>query len=519
MANILLTNFCNARCPFCFASSYMKSDGVSPNQMSLKNLALILDSLKENNPNNVIRLLGGEPSLHGKLDEVIGLIRNKGFKKVIFYSNGMISPINIEVLKKNKDIVSFVWNIVPPAIYSLKTDSYIENTVKALSDEKSVFGINIYKPNYNSDFLFRILNKNKQISNIRLGITHPIGDDKFSEHQKYILVKDYPTIGSLIHKIIMKVSKTLPQINQINLDCGYAPCMFSKKQKLDIKKTKILIHVSRCNPFTDIDTNLETRPCFTTAVSGDYQKLTFNFGVTKSDIFMTNQWILSNKYLPLPDNKCSLCQFRKNCFLGCHGERILVANKYIKKYSKKLSNNNVDLIKKIGIHIEIIKLLIGKRTYSEAKSKILELERIIANKNLKNYLFQLKILKKEINDVEKPTSLNYFEKILTNDKKTYFEIHKMNKDFIKHRSDLSLNKYAKKIMILVNEKANDQYDAWKKTEIKHFIDSLSGIETLIDDPFVLIALLSSIKKIYGEKGENILYPDLLKKQNSYFYAE
>lgn len=57
--NILLTNLCNGKCPYCFAADtmYGETGRERENEISLENLSVALDYLYYASPNQEIRLL------------------------------------------------------------------------------------------------------------------------------------------------------------------------------------------------------------------------------------------------------------------------------------------------------------------------------------------------------------------------------------------------------------------------------------------------------------------------------
>lgn len=138
--NIILTNFCNGKCPYCFAADTMygeKSQNLE-DEFSIKDFSLVLDHLYTNNPNQAVRLLGGEPTKHSRLDEILNMIIQKGFKRIIIFSNGIIDNKNKEILKKYLDNISFIWNINPPDIYPEAINKNINDCVKELSTSGSI---------------------------------------------------------------------------------------------------------------------------------------------------------------------------------------------------------------------------------------------------------------------------------------------------------------------------------------------------------------------------------------------
>lgn len=100
--NILFTNYCNQKCPYCFAESKLESaQSVKKSHMSMDNLKTILDFCKKSGINR-FGILGGEPTLHPHFSEAIKMIVDEKISFNIF-SNGIIRKKgNLAVFKRSK---------------------------------------------------------------------------------------------------------------------------------------------------------------------------------------------------------------------------------------------------------------------------------------------------------------------------------------------------------------------------------------------------------------------------------
>ena len=66
--NLMVNNYCNLHCPYCFAQEEMHSKKAM--NITIENYEIFLDFLKKNDMDSV-RLIGGEPTLHPDLDKLI----------------------------------------------------------------------------------------------------------------------------------------------------------------------------------------------------------------------------------------------------------------------------------------------------------------------------------------------------------------------------------------------------------------------------------------------------------------
>ena len=82
---IEVTNFCNLRCPTCYATS---GEG---DFLSMKKIEEMMDFLldSEYGEGEILQISGGEPTTHPKILEILRLAKSKPFKCVMLNSNGI----------------------------------------------------------------------------------------------------------------------------------------------------------------------------------------------------------------------------------------------------------------------------------------------------------------------------------------------------------------------------------------------------------------------------------------------
>ncbi|MBT8489822.1 MAG: radical SAM protein, partial [Deltaproteobacteria bacterium] len=85
MPNILLTNYCNLNCPYCFAGKMMSRKG---NNISVHNFKKAVSYLKKNREKHV-GIIGGEPTLHPRFLDLMTYVIEQGFKVQLF-TNGVM---------------------------------------------------------------------------------------------------------------------------------------------------------------------------------------------------------------------------------------------------------------------------------------------------------------------------------------------------------------------------------------------------------------------------------------------
>ena len=81
MPNILITNYCNRECSYCFAKDKVNKqnvNGVNRNRnLTLENVDLIINFLKQSN-HSVFSILGGEPTLHPQFTQIVDRASSTG---------------------------------------------------------------------------------------------------------------------------------------------------------------------------------------------------------------------------------------------------------------------------------------------------------------------------------------------------------------------------------------------------------------------------------------------------------
>lgn len=148
--NLMLTNYCNSTaCPYCFGQEEMHSKAAI--SISLENFKKYLTWLK-NEGCHEVRLLGGEPTLHPQLEEIIDMVINfNWFDSILFFSNLIFDHEIAELfVQKNEKIqISILPNINELSLMLPNARKKVEDNLDYLSTNLPYFdriSINIYKP-------------------------------------------------------------------------------------------------------------------------------------------------------------------------------------------------------------------------------------------------------------------------------------------------------------------------------------------------------------------------------------
>jgi len=225
MANIILTNICNQKCPYCFAKKEMSVGARrGKKEMSFENFKTVLEFFKKNEEKE-IRLLGGEPSLHSRFKKIVDYAINKTFC-VRLFSNATFDENLIRFLLGKGNKISYVLNINEPVFYSKETWCRIINNISLLSNRSNVLLVlNIYKIRFKYKYLARLVQR-YGADGIQVAIANPVG------RNSHIQKSDYAKTAKRIIKMAEYFTK---HKMKFYFSCGFDKNMFSKKQREFLK--------------------------------------------------------------------------------------------------------------------------------------------------------------------------------------------------------------------------------------------------------------------------------------------
>ncbi|MCX5713920.1 MAG: radical SAM protein [Candidatus Omnitrophica bacterium] len=256
--NILFTNFCNRNCPYCFArGKLVLGNKPASSYIKLNDLKKIIDFLICSRQNEV-GIIGGEPTLHPEFKEAVRMILGKGLRIRIF-SNGIIKSDNVLFLSKIEEAkCSIVLNINSPESYQKREWLILTRNMELLNKKHVYLGFNIYKLDFEMDFLTRLIQKYKFIKRIRVGLSMPL----FGCSNKYLQIKDYPYIAG---RLVDFAKRYWSSGIALDFDCGFMMCSFSDAQLGSLFRMGASLNFS-CNPVIDVGPDLNLWRCFATSM-------------------------------------------------------------------------------------------------------------------------------------------------------------------------------------------------------------------------------------------------------------
>ncbi|MGL5964749.1 MAG: radical SAM protein, partial [Fusobacteriaceae bacterium] len=224
MANIMINSYCNLKCPYCFAEGEINS--CDENNMSLEDFETIISYHKKNNI-KVMRIIGGEPTIHPNFEDFLyRILGDDFFEGVHVFSNmtfnDKIRGVILDVASEKR--VTMLPNFNDQSISKEKFE-IIKNNVKIMSKFKIVetIGINIYKPTFDFEPLIEIL-KETPIKEIRWAITTP----NFKVKEGFDVKKHFNSYFETLVKFFTICNENGYNNHQ---DCNSIPmCSFDDKQ-------------------------------------------------------------------------------------------------------------------------------------------------------------------------------------------------------------------------------------------------------------------------------------------------
>lgn len=221
MPNLMLTNYCNYRCPYCFGVDMM-----APKQpaeiMSHETFMGIMDWLAKKPFDNTIHLMGGEPTLHPDIEKIVYyLLENE--KHITIFSN-MASDRAPELAELFSIMpVRWVANVNNPVKWTNRQRKNIERALQAGGKNVSLT-FNIIPDEPNELWALELIEKFGLSTSIKVGFVLPTltSSNMALEEEQY---------GIVAQRVVdlVKAGKVLDI--SIDYECGVPHCVFTDEQR------------------------------------------------------------------------------------------------------------------------------------------------------------------------------------------------------------------------------------------------------------------------------------------------
>ena len=314
MPNIAITNYCNLKCPYCFANDMINEQ---KKNIELNNYIKLLHYLTEYNNIKEIGIIGGEPTLHPFFKEILiesNQCANKNNTHFTLFSNGIELERFISYIGNN---ISILINCNNPSSMNEKQILKFKSTIHHLYEigwlydsNKVTIGVNLYPNEIDYKWIWSLID-NYFIRAIRCSVVSPGGcltSWRTNKHEYFTIMKP----------ILLNFCKEAQKRKvRLNFDCGYIPeCYFNENELMLIQEvTKNNYSHTICNPIIDITPDLNLTPCF-----GSYSPIPLDF---EDKIPGIQKYLLYNYNIPKAlkntQGNCSNCNKlqKLQCQGGC----------------------------------------------------------------------------------------------------------------------------------------------------------------------------------------------------------
>lgn len=269
MANIMMTDVCNLRCPYCFANEFVNKD---TNEISEENFEKAVEFIVGDGSRSSLGLIGGEPTVHSKFESYLRkLIADDRVKTVVVYTNGILIDRYWDVICHPK--VRLLINCNSPEDIGEKQFEKLCRNLDYLIEKRMfkknvTLGINMYQPDFPYEYILKLLKK-YEFHHVRVSITVPNLEDERNADAHVYFERMKPGMFKFFHELLS--NDIIP-----NYDCNKLPsCLISEDDveefrkygerkyiRQNIKDSNITDKIVKCSPVIDIRQDLTAVRCF-----------------------------------------------------------------------------------------------------------------------------------------------------------------------------------------------------------------------------------------------------------------
>ena len=314
MPNIIVTDYCNLNCSYCFANNQSIKQG---NSITLEQYSSILDFFAaEGSP---IGIIGGEPTLHPQFKDIITLT-NKYCAffntRATLFTNGIeLAPY----LSYFGDNIDSLININDPADIGYNKYNKILFALDKISDlcwfgTRVTCGVNLHPNKHTYEYIWDIVDTyNLQV--IRASVVSPCGC-------YHTMKNDKDAYYNLMKPIFIRFCQEAEVHHcKIFLDCNYIPlCYFNEAEQEHILRVLANDLTGMCQVTIDIDSQLQAYPCYGSRTNENININLFENVSQLERYFFISHSIPKAKNNNI-NNKCQNCEQHLlfKCQGGCLG--------------------------------------------------------------------------------------------------------------------------------------------------------------------------------------------------------
>jgi len=311
MPNLLLTDYCNRSCPYCFAKEKVALGAKAPRwHMSEDELEVVLGYLKRGR--DLVSLLGGEPTLHPRYPSIVRSLVSRGYDLKIF-SNGTTPQLREGLADLPETAVRIILNLNPPETYAPEEAAQLEANFRACG-ARLTLSFNIWTPRFDWRYLREAIVKWGLGKTIRIGLAQPIQGVTNA-------FLDEPATREACRGLVAMAEALAPEGIIIAFDCGFRLCLFTEEEHGILAECGADQHFL-CGPILDIGQGLQVWRCFPFSGQGGVRLTDFKSLEEIRQHFL-QQW--SNERKQGNGPACAQCAHFRNetCLGGCLSRTVL----------------------------------------------------------------------------------------------------------------------------------------------------------------------------------------------------
>lgn len=329
MANIMMTDVCNLRCPYCFANEFVNKD---INEITEEAFLEAVDFIVGDGTCSNVGIIGGEPTIHSKFNYLMRkLLVDKRVNTVMLYTNGLNIYKYWDIVCHSK--MHILINCNSPTDMGEINYKILSDNIRILVEEKLcrdrvTLGINLYNPDFEYEYLIELLKK-FSFKHVRVSITVPNLDKSRNTNPFDYFTSMKPRLFEFFHKLMQ--NDIVP-----HFDCNKIPfCLIGKEEchqfdvylsdsdmRNRIEKSNIADDIVCCDPVIDIRQDLSAVRCFGLSSCTKQDIRNFNGIKELRNFYMRS--VDAYAYNTVYAYECIDCHLRKvtKCTGGCLAYKI-----------------------------------------------------------------------------------------------------------------------------------------------------------------------------------------------------
>jgi hypothetical protein len=242
--NLIVTNGCNLRCPFCFATeSRVDTRSSATKRVDQAEFGRWLAWLGADR----VKFCGGEPTLHPDFIDLLEMALASTSPEIVVMTNGLWpEPVrrHIARLPPRKLVrLSFLFNVLEPALYRRVQQQRLAASLAAVNPHATSLGFTIYKRPFDYSHLLELAQRTG-IRHLRYSIAAP----NISAPSSWAIVpeRDFRPLARTVVRLAEQLRRAGMSLGG---DCGYLPrCVYTPGDLDTIQATPGAMQQCRMSP-------------------------------------------------------------------------------------------------------------------------------------------------------------------------------------------------------------------------------------------------------------------------------